>query len=69
MSLLTRADFRENDIRLFQTGNFADGTVECKGRTWKVHRTLLASRLKFFRKAFFGPFEVRKSRRIHIYIY
>lgn len=51
-------DFREIDIQLLQTGNLADATVKCKGRTWKVHRSLLASRLKFFKAAFYGKFAV-----------
>jgi hypothetical protein len=51
--------FRENDLQLLETGNFADGTVKCKGRTWKVHKALLASRLKFFKAAFYGSFVVR----------
>lgn len=54
-------DFTDNDIKLLETGNFADGTVSCKGRTWKVHRSLLASRLNFFKAAFYGSFAVRNS--------
>ncbi|KAG6353621.1 hypothetical protein INS49_005329 [Diaporthe citri] len=56
MSEPNRPDFREIDIQLLQTGNLADGTVKCKGRTWKVHRMLLASRLNFFKGAFYGSF-------------
>lgn len=51
-------DFRKNDLELLQTGILADGTVNCQGRTWKVHKALLASRLKFFKAAFCGSFEV-----------
>lgn len=57
MSECIRPDFREIDIELLRTGNLADGTVKCNGRTWKVHRLLLASRLKFFKAAFFGSFK------------
>lgn len=58
MNSFRAASFRGNDIKLLQTGNFADGTVKCKDRTWKVHRALLASRLNFFKAAFYGPFAV-----------
>lgn len=54
--------FQENDIQLFKSGNFADGTIKCQGRTWKVHRSLLASRLKFFKSAFYGLFAVNTSK-------
>ncbi|KAL2277604.1 hypothetical protein FJTKL_15350 [Diaporthe vaccinii] len=57
MSECILPDFREIDIELLRTGNLADGTVKCNGRTWKVHRLLLASRLKFFKAAFFGSFK------------
>lgn len=53
--------FEQNDIKLLQSGTLADGTVNCQGRTWKVHRALLASRLNFFRAAFCGEFEVCSS--------
>lgn len=61
MGISGRPDFRENDTELLKTGNLADGTIKCKGRTWKVHRVLLASRLAFFKAAFFGSFAVRTT--------
>lgn len=61
MSTSTHASFQENDIHLLQTGDFADGVVKCNGRTWNVHRMLLASRLRFFKAAFYGQFAVRTS--------
>lgn len=33
MKSFKSASFQENDTQLFQTGNFADGTVKCKDRT------------------------------------
>lgn len=50
-----------NNIELLQTGNLADGTVGCQGRRWKVHRHLLATKLKWFDMAFFGSFAVSVS--------
>lgn len=46
------------DVRLFETGNFADATIVCGDRTWKVHKTLLSSRCKWFERAFFGNLAV-----------
>lgn len=46
------------DIRLFETGNFADATIVCGDRTWKVHKALLSSRCKWFERAFFGNLSV-----------
>lgn len=46
------------DISLFGTGNFADATIVCGDRTWKVHRAILSSRCKWFKAAFFGNLEV-----------
>lgn len=59
MSRFIDSDFKANDKELLQSGLFADGTVICQGRTWKVHRALMASRLKFFKAAFCGQFVVR----------
>ncbi|KAG6358522.1 hypothetical protein INS49_014406 [Diaporthe citri] len=42
------------DVRLFETGNFADATIVCGDRAWKVHKALLSSRCKLFEHAFFG---------------
>lgn len=58
--------FQKNDIQLLKTGNLADGTIKCNGRTWKVHRILLASRLQFFKAAFYGDFSVGSSPRTTI---
>ncbi|KAG8158237.1 hypothetical protein KVR01_011998 [Diaporthe batatas] len=42
------------DIRLFESGNFADATIVCGDRTWKVHKLILSSRCKWFKAAFYG---------------
>lgn len=46
------------DVRLFETGNFADATIVCGDRTWRVHRIILGSRCKWFERAFFGNLAV-----------
>lgn len=47
-----------SDIRLFETGNFADATIVCGDRTWKVHKLILSSRCKWFKAAFYGKLAV-----------
>ncbi|KAK7713708.1 hypothetical protein SLS63_012023 [Diaporthe eres] len=45
-----------SDIRLLESGDLADATIVCGDRTWKVHKLILSSRNKWFKKAFFGDF-------------
>lgn len=47
-----------SDVRLFETGNFADATIVCGDRTWKVHKLILSSRCKWFKAAFHGNLAV-----------
>lgn len=54
----------KNGIELLRSGNFADAVVKCQGRTWNVHRALLAARLRFFKAAFTGSFAEATSREI-----
>lgn len=42
------------DIRLFETGDIADATIVCGGRTWNVHKIILGSRCKWFKTAFYN---------------
>lgn len=44
--------------KFYENGRFADATVVCKGREWKVHKLVLASKSEYFLKAFDGPFKV-----------
>lgn len=48
----------EADTRLFESGNFADATIVCGGRTWQVHKVILSSRCKWFKAAFYGNMKV-----------
>lgn len=59
---LKDADLRAGDLELLETGIFADAEIICRGRTFKVHKALLISRSKWFRKALTGKFDVRMNR-------
>lgn len=48
----------EADTQLFESGNFADATIVCGDRTWKVHKLILSSRCKWFKAAFYGNMAV-----------
>jgi hypothetical protein len=37
---------------LLETGNFADATIICVKKEWKVHKTILCPRSKWFADAF-----------------
>ncbi|KAI5924420.1 hypothetical protein F4810DRAFT_665422 [Camillea tinctor] len=41
-----------SNMRLFKSGAFADVTVTCKDKTWKLHKAIICSRCPFFQKAF-----------------
>ena len=45
--------------RLLETGQGADMTITCKGKTFKVHSAIVASRSDFFAAACWGSFKVR----------
>jgi hypothetical protein len=47
-----------NCCSLLESGLFADATVVCLKRQWKVHKTILCTRNKWFEKAFTRDFEV-----------
>lgn len=45
------------DLELLESGLFADATITCGDRTWKVHKSIIC-RCEWFKKAFGGNFEV-----------
>ncbi|KAJ4415923.1 hypothetical protein N0V82_007044 [Gnomoniopsis sp. IMI 355080] len=47
----------QSTLKLLESGDFADATVVCGDRTWKVHRAVLASRSTWFKKALCGSFK------------
>lgn len=50
---------RASDLKLLETGNFADTEIICRGKTFKVHKALICSRSVWFEKALNGGFAVR----------
>lgn len=52
---------RASDLKLLESGNFADVTVTCGDKSWKVHKIILCSRSKWFEKALTGGFKVGPS--------
>lgn len=42
---------------LLESGLFSDAEVRCGSRTWKVHKAILCTRSKWFKKALMGHFE------------
>lgn len=56
------ADLRASDLKLLETGNFADAEIICQGKTFKIHKAVVCTRSVWFDKALNGPFEVRERR-------
>jgi hypothetical protein len=50
--------FSSKDLELLESGLFADATVTCGEKTWKVHKIILF-RCEWFKKAFSGNFDVQ----------
>ena len=46
-------------LRLLETGQGADMTMTCKGKIFKVHSAIVASRSDFFAAACWGSLKVR----------
>ncbi|GAB1729040.1 hypothetical protein NU195Hw_g7886t1 [Hortaea werneckii] len=49
--------------KCFETGEYADMTITCSGRTWQVHKVVVCSQVPFFAKAVTGKFKVRHIRK------
>ncbi|KAI7250112.1 hypothetical protein KC343_g4893 [Hortaea werneckii] len=43
--------------KCFETGEYADMTITCSGRTWQVHKVVGCSQVPFFAKAVTGKFK------------
>lgn len=62
MAASSLADHSMSDLKLLESGNFADVTVTCGARTWKLHKLILCSRSRFFDKALSAPYKVGAAR-------
>ncbi|KAK2609398.1 hypothetical protein N8I77_002895 [Diaporthe amygdali] len=63
-TLESDSGFANDDIHLLESGNFADATIVCGDRTWKVHKLILGSRCKWFQIAFYGKMSEALSGKI-----
>lgn len=52
------AHFSSADRELLQSGKYADAKIIANGKTYDVHKNVLCTRSKFFRKVFEGAFRV-----------
>lgn len=52
------AHFSSADKELLQSGKYADAKIIANGKTYDVHKNVLCTRSKFFRKVFEGAFRV-----------
>lgn len=56
------ADLRASNMKLLETGNFADAELICGGKTFKIHKSVVCTRSVWFEKALAGGFEASTSR-------
>lgn len=50
--------FSSADKELLQSGNYADAKIIANGKTYNVHKNVLCTRSKWFRKVLEGAFRV-----------
>lgn len=51
-----------SDDRLFTSSEYSDLTITCRGREWRVHKSVVCTQCDPFRKACNGDFVVRVKR-------
>ncbi|RYO96223.1 hypothetical protein DL765_011648 [Monosporascus sp. GIB2] len=56
----------EQDRRLLASKLFSDVVVNCRTRSWRLHRSILCSRSHYFRAALAGPFQEAETREIDL---
>lgn len=61
---MSQQQFLSKDLSLLTSGLFADATITCGERAWKVHKSIIC-RCEWFKKAFGGNFEVMSEKRFH----
>ncbi|KAI6833664.1 hypothetical protein KC332_g1780 [Hortaea werneckii] len=47
--------------KCFETGEYADMTIKCSGRTWRVHKVVVCSQVPFFAKAVTGEWKEARA--------
>ncbi|KAK8003872.1 PEP8-vacuolar sorting targeting [Apiospora arundinis] len=52
---------------MLKSGEFADAEVECRGRTWAVHKVIVCSRSQWFNRAFRGKFKEATDSKVVIH--
>lgn len=50
-------DPRVSNMKLLETGNFADAKLICGNKTFKIHKSVVCTRSVWFEKALTGSFE------------
>lgn len=56
------ADLRACDMKLLETGNFADTEIVCGDKTFKIHKAVVCTRSVWFEKALTGGFTASPTR-------
>ncbi|KAK8856608.1 BTB/POZ protein [Apiospora arundinis] len=52
---------------MLKSGEFADAEVECRGRTWAVHKVIVCGRSQWFDRAFRGNFKEATDSKVVIH--
>ncbi|KAK7713702.1 hypothetical protein SLS63_012017 [Diaporthe eres] len=58
----TQPHHSASDLGLLESGYFADVTVVCGAKSWKLHKLILCSRNKFFYQALTGDHQEAADR-------
>lgn len=56
------ADLRASDMKLLETGNFADAELICGDKNFKIHKAVVCTRSLWFEKALAGGFKASSTR-------
>lgn len=56
-----------DELGMLKSGEFADAEVECRGRTWAVHKVIVCGRSQWFNRAFRGKFKEATDSKVVIH--